>query len=114
LIGPDGATHIETDRFCYRNLEEHSKSKSIQFSTSLILDPSNVAYGSMLPGSLSFNYHEDECDGKTKATVGNGDPINFHDSDGRFASAARKGLQDNLLMPARISMGATTSLGSAT
>ena len=84
MIGPDGATHIETDRFCYRNLEEHSKSKSIQFSTSLILDPSNLSYGSLIPGSAAFNYNKDNEKGTTWATVAGtnaqgGDPLIIHD-----------------------------------
>jgi hypothetical protein len=50
----------------------------------LILDPSNLSYGSLIPGSAAFNYNKDNEKGTTWATVAGtnaqgGDPLIIHD-----------------------------------
>ena len=69
IEGEDGATHVESKTFCYRNLEEFSKSKSFGVTVGFIWDSENMAFGSGIPITVDTDYHHKVEAGTTKATV---------------------------------------------
>jgi hypothetical protein len=84
IDGPEGNTYIESETFCYRDINEFQESRSIGVQISGIWDPYNLETGSKIPATVSEDYHHKVEKGATKATivgtdVGGEDPLHIRD-----------------------------------
>jgi len=96
VIGPDGDTHVVSDRFCYRNVDEYGWSKSTSVNAGFIWDMRNMAFGSGIPVTIDTDYHHKVEEGTTHATIAGDDSIDgINHNLGIYGFVLSSQLKDN-------------------